>query len=95
MTAKHAKQPIPAATIPLIQPPAMQQDPAWASVMSARKEDRPQAREKPVCDHRLSRGFLVAQHAHALRRRPDEANARLGSHLRKRVVFREKTDTGV
>ena len=45
MTAKHAKQPIPAAAIPLIQPPAMQQDPAWASVMSARKEDRPQARD--------------------------------------------------
>ena len=45
MTAKHAKQPIPAAAIPLIQPPTMQQDPAWASVMSARKEDRPQARD--------------------------------------------------
>ena len=45
MTAKHAKQPIPTAAIPLIQPPAMQQDPAWASVMSARKEDRPQARD--------------------------------------------------
>ncbi|MPN49355.1 hypothetical protein SDC9_196975 [bioreactor metagenome] len=50
---------------------------------------------EPVGNHRLSRGLLVAQHAHACRQRPDEADTRLGACLRKRVVFREKANPGV
>ncbi len=45
MMAKLTKQQTPIDSIPLMEPAAMQADLAWASVMSARKEDRPQARD--------------------------------------------------